>query len=655
MATSIAEMKRIINILNNATEKYDAGNPYMSDIEWDNLYFKLKELEKKDGFVLDNSPTNKIHYVTVNQLEKVTHNHPMLSLDKTKNAQTVKNFLGEEDFICMGKMDGLTLSLHYIDGKLISAETRGNGVVGEQVLHNAMTIWNIPKTIKGMKGELIVDGEVICTYKDFEEFKNAYKNPRNFASGSIRLLDANECRKRKLTFVAWDVVKGFEYSTLLSDKLELLSELGFTIVPFISGNKSNKEKYPINEAAEHTFIKCEELSYPIDGLVFKFDNCEYYKKQGRTEHHFRGGIAFKRYDEETQTTILNIEWQLGRSGILTPVAIFEPVEILGTTVSRASLHNLSVMESLYAGTWFKGLQATVFKANEIIPQLSSVFENNDIKRGPSLSPPKKCPYCGYPTTKKNNEGIVTLYCTNVDCGKKMVAQIEHFCSTKGMDIKGLSGITLNKLYEMDWVNSIEDIFILDSHRKEWENLSGFGKKSVDRVLDSIERSKKCSLATFISALGIPLIGKSVAKEIVKKFPTYTLFRQAIEDKFNFSVLPNFATAKTNSLLNYDYSVADKVYNYLNIIYEEPEMEQEITQKSLSNIVVCITGKLTKMKREQFKQVIEERGGKVVDSVSKKVHCLISNDSNSGTVKIKKAKELGIEIISEEEFIKKFLE
>ena len=555
----------------------------------------------------------------------------------------------------MGKMDGLTLSLHYIDGKLISAETRGNGVVGEQVLHNAMAIWNIPKTVKGMKGELIVDGEVICTYKDFEEFKNAYKNPRNFASGSIRLLDANECKKRKLTFVAWDVIKGFEFSTSLSDKLELLSELGFTIVPFVCGNKSNREKYPISEAAEHTFIKCEELSYPIDGLVFKFDNCDFYSKQGRTEHHFKGGMAFKRYDEETQTTILDIEWQLGRSGILTPVAIFEPVEVLGTTISRASLHNLSVMKSLYAGTWFKGLQATVFKANEIIPQLSSVFENNEIKRGPSLSPPKKCPYCGCPTTKKNNEGVTTLYCTNTDCGKKIVAQIEHFCSSKGMDIKGLSGITLHKLYETNWINSIEDIFLLDEHRREWMNLPGFGQKSVDRVLDSIERSKKCSLVTFIAALGIPLIGKSVAKEIVKKFPTYTLFRQAIKEKFDFSVLPNFAAAKTNSLLNYDYSVADKVYSYLNIIYEDPSLEQETTEKSLSNTVVCITGKLTKMKRAQFKQMIESHGGRVVDSISKKVNYLVTNDSESGTAKNKKAKELNIPIISEEDFIKKFLE
>ena len=650
MTASYGEMRRIICMLNDATEHYDAGDPQMSDIKWDFWYYKLRQMEHETGKVFPDSPTRKIHYKAVNQLEKVRHNHLMLSLDKTKNSADIKKFLGDENYICMGKMDGLTLSLTYKNGSLISAETRGDGVEGEQVRHNALAIWNIPKSIRGLD-ELVVDGEIICTYDDFERFKDEYKNPRNFASGSIRLLDANECRRRKLTFVAWDVIKGLEDCETLTAKLQKLSKLGFTVVPSVTD--TNYYKKPVETIAEEVFDMCKKASYPVDGLVFKFDDCKFYNAQGRTDHHFKGGIAFKRYDEEVITTLRDVEWQLGRSGILTPVAIFDEVELGGTTVSRASLHNISVMDSLYPDFWYDGLKITVFKANEIIPQLSAVYMDGYLPpNNKKLSPPRLCPYCGKPTTLKDNNGVKTLYCLNADCGDKIIAQIEHFCSKKGMDIRGLSTATLQKLYEANWINNIEDIFNLSTHKEEWALIKGFGEKSVEKILAAIDASRTCTLETFITALGIPLIGRTVAKEIVKKFPTYQEFRVAIDEKFDFSSLPTFAEAKTQSLLTFDYGVADRVYNYLTIDFEE---KPEVTHQ-LDGFVVVITGKLKLFKnRAELKAAIENAGGKVTNSVTRKVTYLINNDSTSTTAKNKKAQELGIYIITEEDFAKKFLD
>lgn len=646
----ISEMKRLVYALNDATEQYDAGNPQISDVQWDSWYFELKQLEHETGIVLPNSPTQNIHYKSINQLENVKHNHLMLSLDKTKSSKDIADFLGDKDYICMGKMDGLTLSLRYINGVLTSAETRGDGKQGKQVLHNALTVWNIPKSIKGMRGELVVDGEIICTYDDFEKFKDKYKNPRNFASGSIQLLDANECSRRKLTFVAWDAVKGCEYNDTLSDRLETLKSLGFTVVPFVT--QIGKYKNPITNIAEEVFELCKQASYPVDGLVFKFDNCEYYTAQGRTDHHFKGGIAFKRYEEEVATTLRDIEWQLGRSGVLTPVAIFDEIEIGGTAVSRASLHNISVMDSLYPNLWYDGLKITVIKAHEIIPQLSGAYRDGCVQPNvKKLLPPKLCPYCGKPTILKDNSGVKTLYCSNNGCRDRVIAQIEHFCSKKGMDITGLSTATLQKLYQANWINNIEDIFNLSTYKNEWIKMAGFGEKSVEKILAAIDASRRCSLETFITALGIPLIGRTVAKEIVKRFPTYGEFRDAIDNQFDFSSLPTFAEAKTKALLTFDYRVADRVYSYLMIdLQEQPAISDQ-----LSGLTVSITGKLNLYKnRAELKEVIERAGGKVTDSISKKVQYLINNDNTSTTAKNTKAKELGIEILTEEEFTKKFL-
>ena len=340
-------MMDLIQKLNNATEAYDRGEPYMSDREWDDLYFQLEKMEDEAGFTLPNSPTQKVVFEKVSELKKVEHNHLMLSLAKTKSVEEVESFLGDKPFIAMPKMDGLTCSLRYVGGRLVSAETRGNGQVGEDILHNILTLKSVPKTIPEEE-ELIVDGEIICKYNDFEDFKDDYKNPRNFAAGSIRLLDASECAKRKLTFVAWDVIKGIDWRVgFLTNKLDQLEKYGFETVFWIQENP----KYVINDIKD----MAEEYHYPIDGVVFKFNDIEYGKTLGSTEHHFKNAIAYKFYDETYETILRDIEWSMGRTGILTPIAIFDPVDIDGSTVERASLHNLAIMEqTLHSSRGWQG-------------------------------------------------------------------------------------------------------------------------------------------------------------------------------------------------------------------------------------------------------------------------------------------------------------
>ena len=365
----VNRMKELIQQLNYYTELYDKGQPEITDTEWDKLYFKLQEMEQTYGIYLPDSPTQSIHYEVKSSLQKVTHNHPMLSLGKTKDMNEVRSFLGNKDFIAMCKMDGLTCSLRYLNGILISAETRGDGIVGEDVLHNVLTIKNVPKRIP-CNEEIIVDGEIICTYENFEKFQDEYQNPRNFAAGSIRLLDSKECAKRDLTFVAWDLIKGFESEEFLYYRLLTLQQkLGFTVVPYISGDDWDTKEYLVNKA--------KELSYPIDGLVFKFDDVAYGNSLGATDHHLRNAIAFKFEDDLFETKLKYITWTIGRTGVLTPVAVFDPVEIDFTVVERASLHNVSVMrETLGQHPWV-GQRLHISKRNMIIPQIEWAEQDGD--------------------------------------------------------------------------------------------------------------------------------------------------------------------------------------------------------------------------------------------------------------------------------------
>lgn len=366
---NIDAMQELVDKLNYYTKLYDEGHPAISDKEWDDMYFRLQNLETLYNIYLSDSPTQNVNYQVVNKLNKVKHNHPMLSLDKTKSINVIKSFLENKDFICMAKMDGLTCSLRYLDGKLVSAETRGNGIEGEDILHNALQVKNIPNKIN-FKKELIIDGEIICTYEDFKYYEDEYKNPRNFASGSIRLLDSKESAMRRLTFVVWDCIKGFDEDRL-SSKLLKADELGFTIVPF----EINLPEYETIEQIMEIVKKSSSI-YPIDGLVFKYDNCDEYIAAGKTDHHFKGGLAYKFYDEEYETTLKNIEWSMGRTGVLTPVAIFEPIDIDGTEVSRASLHNISIMEKTLHGAGWKGQRVKVAKMNMIIPQITSAEDES---------------------------------------------------------------------------------------------------------------------------------------------------------------------------------------------------------------------------------------------------------------------------------------
>ena len=630
------KIKDLIEKLNYYTKKYDEGNPEISDCEWDNMYFELQNLENEYHIYYEDSPTQRVNYQVVNKLNKVEHNHPMLSLDKTKDEEIIKSFIGNKNCICMGKMDGLTCSLRYLNGKLVSAETRGNGLIGEDILHNALQVKNIPNKIN-FSNELIIDGEIICTYEDFKPFENEYKNPRNFASGSIRLLDSKESAMRKLTFVAWDCIKGFPDSTL-SIKLEHLKDLGFTIVPY-----EITTLFRCWNSAGTVHQLCEKIGYPIDGLVFKYNNCDEYEAAGRTDHHFKGGMAYKFYDEEYETTLLNVEWTMGRTGVLTPVALLEPIEIDGTEVSRASLHNISIMEEL--GIKYQGTKVMVYKANMIIPQISKVLPYHG-EIASLITPPTICPICGGNTEIKNNDGVKVLYCTNPACEGKLINRLDHFCGKKGLDIKGLSKATLEKLINWGWISSYVDIYKLENKSNEWKNKAGFGEKSVERILEAINNSKNTSLDAVIAAAGIPLIGRTVAKELTKYIDTYEDFRYKIETGFDFTQYNGFGEVMAAALLNYNYKDIDDVVDYaLNI--KEKELDEQ--KSNLDGVTFCITGKVHIAKnRDELKGIIEEHGGKVVNSMSSKVNYLINNDITSTSSKNIAAKQLNIPIITEEE-------
>lgn len=632
------EIRRLINFLNENTKYYDEGKPRITDKQWDESYFELQKLEAETGLIYPDSPTQSISYQVVNNLEKITHSHQMLSLAKTKDIDEVISFLGKEDYLMMCKMDGLTCSLTYENGNLISAETRGNGQIGENILHNALILPSIPKSI-GYKERLVIDGEIISTYYNFENFSNQYKNPRNFASGSIRLLDSAECSKRGIEFVAWDIIEGLNNHNL-STNLSQLELMGFTVVPFI---KNSVDVEQIKSIAEF-------YSYPIDGAVFKFDDIEYGKTLGQTAHHFKNAIAYKFYDETYETELIDIEWSMGRTGILTPIAIFNPVEIDGTEVSRASLHNLTILKNTLHGFGWSGQKLEIFKSNMIVPQVYSA-EVDDESTKNYFDYPHICPICGKETIVKTDNDSSFVVCINKNCEGQFINQLDHFCGKSGLDIRGLSKATLEKLIDWNWVNCYADIYELKNHKAEWYKKSGFGVKSVDKILEAIENSKTQKLENFISAIGIPLIGLNMAKELVKYIATYEEFRDKINSKFDFTSFDGFAEAKNDALINFDYTEADKVATYLTFLLDEPKEENN----GLNGLTFVITGKVNQFKnRAELQDTIVNAGGKVVSAISKNVNYLINNDIDSNSLKNISAKKLGIPIISEKYFLENLL-
>ena len=642
-----------IKCLNEWTKAYDEGHPMVSDKQWDDWYFEVQEYEMNyPNCIQPDSPTQVIHFEEISELKKVKHNHPMLSLNKTKDIEEVKSFIGNKDNIVMAKMDGLTCSLHYEGGKLVSAETRGNGEVGEDILHNALIIPSIPKKIK-YKDSITVDGEIICTYKNFENWVDKYKNPRNFAAGSIRLLDSRECRKRGLTFVAWDIIEPKDTLHLfrtLGEKLNCLHIYGFEVVPNLYCNYNDFETI-----LEFIRERAEERSYPIDGAVIKYNRVDEYEAAGRTDHHFKGGLAYKFYDETYETKLKWIEWSMGRTGVLTPVAIFEPIDIDGSTIERASLHNVSVMRETLGDCAYIGEPLKVFKANMIIPQIAEAgpkFTWDEVVKynGASANDnPEFCPICQAATAIQTSaDGVENLICTNPQCEGKLINKLDHFVGKKGLDIKGLSEKTLEKLIDWEWVNNITDIPKLKEHRAEWISKPGFGQASVDKILKAIDdRLAEAPLHAFISGLGIPLIGSRVSKQICEKVETWKEFRDLIHEDFDFTEWNGFGYEMNRALHEFDYTEADTIVDYITF---KPEEHQDKSVK-LDSCTFVITGKLQNFKnRQELVDVIEANGGKVASSVSSKTNYLINNDVNSTSSKNKKAKELNIPIITEEELM-----
>lgn len=669
---TLERMKQLIEFLNHHTALYDAGAPEIADITWDAAYFELVKLEHEyPGLIQSNSPTQRVIYRTVSELHKVKHQYqPMLSLDKTKDFNEVKNFIGNRNWIAMLKLDGLTCRLTYEGGRLVRAETRGDGIEGEDITHNAMVLLSIPKNIP-MAGTLVVDGEVICDLLTFEQFKEEYANPRNFAAGSIRLLNSQECARRRLTFVAWDVIDGYdtECDVTLNKRLTRLIDYNFNIVPFTTLDIDSC----IEQLKEDNDLYD---NYPIDGIVFKWNNCDEYQAAGRTEHHFRGGLAYKFYDEEHYTTLRDIEWSMGRTGVLTPVAIYDPVDIEGAECSRASLHNVNILVETLGEYPMVGQKIKVFRANQINPQISWGQRAEEVLgadpgyflQDPGIKflfPPEQCPVCGGETEIIESEsGTRELHCMNDACSGKLINRLDHWAGKKGLDIKHLSKATLEKLIEWDWVKKITDLYHLDKYRKEWINKPGFGEKSVDRLLNSIQDSRKTDLASFIAAMGIPLIGKTYAKQLAEIFETYEGFRTAITpdlicgiEPFDFTRIAGFGEAMHNAITTFNYREFDRLYDMQYIEIPDPNVEEPTiidNANSLEGKTFVITGKLKNYKnRDLLKAEIEAHGGKVVGSVSSKTSYLVNNDNTSTTAKNKTAKELGVPIITEEELLSMF--
>lgn len=648
-------MKGMVSILNEASEAYyNTGNPIMSDEQFDMRLEDLRQFEQETGFILSNSPTQRVGARVLTELKEVAHNHPMLSLEKCHTVEELIKFANNKELVASIKLDGLTVSLAYADGVLVSAETRGNGHVGSDITEHVKQFKNVPMKINKM-GRYIVDGEAIITDEDFAEVnKNGeYKNSRNLAAGTLAVLDTSFVAKRRLMFFAWDIVDGGGNN--LNDNLNEAKELGFDVVPHWFNNAANGlNPKNLQSNIDYVFDFAKEEGLPCDGIVFKFNDVEYGKSLGATSHHFRNGIAYKAKDEVYETELLDIEYTMGKTGVLTPTAIFKPVEIDGTTVERASVHNMSILSKLDLHI---GDTIEVYKANMIIPQVKrNISADNRMALGEK---PKydffvpSCPVCGGKTELVTENSSTVLVCTNDNCKGKLLGKLTHFVSKNAMNIDGLSEATLEKFIELGWLTCFEDIYHLDVERDQMMKLDGFGEKSVRNLLTSIHKSTDTTLDRFIYALSIPLIGRSASKTISKHFngDFNRFYKACCIDGFDFTVLDDFGEAMNDSINDYMEKNVVMVGNLAKEMSFE-EMQIASSSNALAGKVFCITGSLNHFaNRDEAKEQIEAAGGKVSGSVSAKTSYLVNNDAESTSGKNKKAKELNIPIISEEELIK----
>jgi len=655
------EMQKLISQLNQYRNAYyNENKSLVSDREYDMLFDRLVELEEKTGIVYANSPTVTVGYETASELKKVRHNHPMLSLGKTADIDEFYDYFRPHDTVIMAKMDGLTCSICYVDGKLVSAESRGNGEIGEDITHNARVFSNLPHEIP-RKGELIVDGECIITYDEFERIKERegtdYKNPRNLASGTVRQLDNKITASRNVKFVAWKMIVGSSGS-LHSDLVDL-RDLGFEVVPFVFFDYIGMNKQNMDRQIEFIKDVCQnEYYYPIDGIVGAFDDLSYGEGLGSTGHHPKHSLAYKFYQEENETTLLDIEWSTSRTGMVNPVAVFESIEIDGTTVNRATLNNVSIIKELELGI---GDTITVIKANAIIPQITS-----NLTRSNTYEIPKVCPACGHPLTIRNDSGREMLYCINEDCPGIIHDKIANFASREGMNIVGISDERLRTLIDAGFVQDFLSLYYLDSHKSEIEKLPGFGKSSVEKLLKAIEDSKHAKLSNVIVALGIPGVGKSAAKamaahcvalknDLIKHGGTEAtalgcLYSYAYYGA-DWTELDGFGRVTSDAINAYLYKNRQMILALNQILVIEDDAS-DAAPNLFGGKSFCVTGKLNHYpNREALVQDIEKYGGKIVSSVTAKTGYLITNDPDSGSSKNKAAEKYGTQIITELDFIR----
>lgn len=644
--SQIDRIKELTAILNNAAKVYYSGtDEVMSNYEYDRLYDELVALEKESGIVLADSPTHKVGYETLSELPKEEHKSPMLSLDKTKSVPDLAAFAGLHKSLLSWKLDGLTIVLTYNNGELVKAVTRGNGYIGEVVTPNAKVFKNVPLTIP-YRGELIVRGEAIITYSDFEKINaeiadenEKYKNPRNLCSGSVRQLNNEVTAKRNVNIVIFALVsaENVDFANSRERQFEWLASMGFAVVEHRVVDEHN-----MAETVAYFAEAIKNNDFPSDGLVLMYDDIAYGESLGTTAKFPRNAIAFKWADETAETTLREIEWSASRTGLINPVAIFDSVELEGTTVSRASVHNVSIVRELKLGI---GDRILVYKANMIIPQIAE-----NLTKSNNIEIPKHCPVCGGATVIKATQGAESLYCTNEECAAKHIKRYDHFVSRNAMNIDGISEQTIERFVDMGYVKKYTDLYHLDRYREQIVEMEGFGLKSYDNIIASVEKSRDSSLDRVIYGLGIEGIGLANAKLICRY---YDYEPQALMDAQNDELngIEGIGDVLARAFSEY-FMREDHREEFLGLISElRLRKEERDTESPIAGKTFVITGAVNHFEnRDELKSFIERKGGKAATSVSAKTDYLINNDTQSTSSKNKKAKELGIPILSEDDFL-----
>lgn len=646
----IEKMKNLIEELNNASIAYYTSTPIMSDYDWDKKYEELQMLENQENIIFPNSPTQNVGYTISDKLNEVKLDHLMLSLDKTKSINDLKQFAGNKQCIVSVKCDGLSTTLKYIHGELVSAVTRGNGYEGTDVIQNVLTIKNIPKKIP-YDDELIIDGETIIGWDTFNEINSKikppdekYKHPRNLVSGSLRLLDSKEAAQRNMRFIAWRVIKGFEHKFVYED-LQSAKVCGFEAVPMLV--YSNSDKDSLQGILEKIKDLADANNIPYDGAVMAYDDYDYGESLGKTDKFFRHSISYKYEDQLYETVLKDIEWNTSKTGLINPVAVFEPIDLDGAITTRATLHNISYIKKLSLGI---GDRIRVYRSNKVIPKV-----HDSIDKSNNFTIPEKCPICSGETKIVKENDSEVLMCMNDDCQGKLLGKLCHSVSRNVLDIDGLSEATLEKFISLGWLNSINSIYHLSDYKGKMYSLEGFGKKSVDKLLESIEKSRETTLDRFIYALSVPMIGKSASKDIAKHFKYnfdefYHCFSCGYGYFWNLKV-DGIGVVASNNIQKFAITHMDKVFELSKEFTFKIPNESNNTQNTLQGKTFVITGSLEKYSnRDELKSVIESYGGKVSGSVSAKTFALINNDIESSSSKNKKAKSLGVQIINEKQFM-----